>query len=400
MRTLAIRAARLFDGVGAACTKDPLVLVEDGRIVRVEQGTAPPPGAELLDLPGATLLPGLLDPHVHLGFDGAPGPIERLVARSDTAVLESMRIAAADHLAAGVTTVRDLGDRDYLAVRLRDGNRGVLPTVLAAGPPITTVDGHCAVLGGAVTGAAAIRAAVRERADRGADVVKIMASGGGMTTTTKMYEPQFTCDELAAALDEAHRVGLPVTVHAHALEAIRNALAVGVDGIEHCSFLTADGVDAAEDVVAELVARQVPVTAALGMRPVAGAPPPPPMVQRNLVAMKAAIGGLFARGGLVMAGPDAGIAPQKPHGVLPRALLDMVVELGLDPAAVLRANTSVAAAALGLGATKGRVAPGFDADLLAVDGDPLTDMSALLRPAAVVVRGQRLGALRATSAAP
>jgi imidazolonepropionase-like amidohydrolase len=398
MRTLAIRAAGLFDGTGATCTNDPLVIVEDGRIVRVEQGTAPPPGVELVDLPGATLLPGLIDPHVHLGFDAAPSPIERLVVRSDTEVLESMTAAAAIHLAVGVTTVRDLGDRDYLALRLRDEDHGVLPTILAAGPPITTVDGHCAVLGGAVTGVAAIRAAVRERADRGSDVVKIMASGGGLTTTTKMYEPQFTCDELAAAVDEAHRVGLPVTVHAHAVDAIRNALAVGVDGIEHCSFLTADGVDTPEDLVAELVARQIPITSALGMRPVAGAPPPPPMVARNMAAMTAAMAALFARGGRVMAGPDAGIAPQKPHGILPRALLDMV-ELGLDPAAVLRANTSVAAAALGLGATKGRVAPGFDADLLAVDGDPITDTSALLRPVAVFVRGQRV-ALRATSAAP
>jgi len=398
MRTFAIRAARLFDGTGETCTNDPLVIVEDGRIVRVEQGVTPPPGMELLDLPGATLLPGLIDPHVHLGFDAAPSPIERLVSRSDTEVLESMTVAATIQLAAGVTTVRDLGDRDYLAVRLRDENHGGLPTILAAGPPITTVDGHCAVLGGTVTGAAAIRAAVRERAERGSDIVKIMASGGGMTTTTKMYEPQFTRDELAAAVDEAHRVGLPLTVHAHAVDAIRNALAVGVDGIEHCSFLTADGVDAAEDVVAELVARQIPVTSALGMRPVEGAPPPPPMVQRNMVAMKVAIAGLFTRGALVMAGPDAGIAPQKPHGVLPHALADMV-ELGLETAAVLRANTSVAAAALGLGATKGQVAPGFDADLLAVDGDPVADIAALLRPVAVFARGQR-ASLRAAIPAP
>ena len=398
MGILAIRAARLFDGTGATCTNDPLVIVEDGRIVRVEQGAAPPPGVELVDLPGATLLPGLIDPHVHLGFDAQPGPIARLVSRSDTEVLESMAAAAAAHLAAGVTTVRDLGDRDYLAVRLREEGAGVLPTILAAGPPITTVDGHCAVLGGEIAGEAALRAAVRERADRGADVVKIMASGGGMSPTTQMHMPQFTRAELAAAVDEAHRVGLPVTVHAHALDAIRNALAAGVDGIEHCTFLVAEGVDAAEDVVAELVARQVPVTSVFGIRPVEGAPSPPPVVVRNMAAMRAALAGLFARGGRVMAGPDAGIAPQKPHGVLPHGLIEMV-ELGLDPAAVLRANTSVAAVALGLGATKGRVAPGLDADLLAVDGDPVTDTSALLRPVAVFVRGQRV-ALRATSAAP
>ncbi|MGI5125449.1 amidohydrolase family protein [Pseudonocardia sp. CA-107938] len=386
MRRLAIRAARLFDGV--TCASDPMVLVEDGRITSVQHGATPPPDAELLDLTGATLLPGLIDPHVHLGFDAAPGPIDRLVARSDAEVLETMTVAAAAQLAAGVTTVRDLGDRDYLAVRLREAGATALPTILAAGPPITCPDGHCAAFGTVVAGETALRSAVRERADRGADVVKIMASGGGMTPSTQMHMPQFTCAELAAAVDEAHRVGLPVTVHAHALEAIRNALAAGVDGIEHCSFLTADGVHAAEDVVRELVERQVPVTSPLGQRPIEGAPPPPPVVQRNMGAMQAAMAALFRRGGRVMAGPDAGIAPQKPHGVLPYALVDMV-GAGLDPAAVLRANTSVAAEALGLPA-KGRVAPGCDADVLAVEGDPISDITALLTPVAVLVGGQRI----------
>lgn len=389
MTVTAIRAARLFDGAGERCVRDPLVLVEDGRITRVETGGVAPPGVELVELPGATLLPGLIDPHVHLGFDAAPDPIARLVSRTDDEVLATMRIAADAQLAAGVTTVRDLGDRDYLAVRLRDTAADELPTILASGPPITSIDGHCAVLGGAVSGVVELRAAVRERADRGADVVKIMASGGGMTTTTQMHVAQFTRDELSAAVDEAHRVGLPVTVHAHALAAIREALAAGVDGIEHCSFLTADGVEAPEEVLAELVARQVPVTTTAGLRPVEGAPPPPPVVVQNLSRMQETLIGLHARGGRVMAGPDAGIAPQKPHGVLPDGLVQLA-GLGFGAAAALRANTSVAAQALGLGAVKGRVAPGFDADLLAVDGDPLIDMAALLRPLAVFARGRRV----------
>lgn len=389
MAVTAIRAARLFDGADETCVRDPLVLVEDGRITRVEAGGVAPPGVELVELPGATLLPGLIDPHVHLGFDAAPDPIARLVSRTDDEVLATMRIAADAQLAAGVTTVRDLGDRDYLAVRLRDTAADELPTILASGPPITSIDGHCAVLGGAVSGVVELRAAVRERADRGADVVKIMASGGGMTTTTQMHVAQFTRDELSAAVDEAHRVGLPVTVHAHALAAIREALAAGVDGIEHCSFLTADGVEAPEEVLAELVARQVPVTTTAGLRPVEGAPPPPPVVVQNLSRMQETLIGLHARGGRVMAGPDAGIAPQKPHGVLPDGLVQLA-GLGFGAAAALRANTSVAAQALGLGAVKGRVAPGFDADLLAVDGDPLIDMAALLRPLAVFARGRRV----------
>ena len=117
MTRTAVRAARLFDGV--TTHTDPLVLLEDGRITEVRTGP-PPADAELIDLPGATLLPGLVDTHVHLAFDAGPDPVAALATRDDDAVLESMAQAAAAQLRAGVTTVRDLGDRDYLSLRLRE----------------------------------------------------------------------------------------------------------------------------------------------------------------------------------------------------------------------------------------------------------------------------------------
>src|SRR5918992_4841274 len=170
MTRIAIRAAALFDG--SALVRDPLVLVADGRIAEVAFGprAAAPPDAEPVELPGATLLPGLVDTHVHLAFDGSRDPVGALTARDDNSLLTAMADAARAQLRAGVTTVRDLGDRGYLALQLCDGAAATLPTILSAGPPITTPGGHCHFLRGEATGIDGVRAAVRERAERGVDV--------------------------------------------------------------------------------------------------------------------------------------------------------------------------------------------------------------------------------------
>lgn len=180
----AIRAAALHDGTGAVLA-DPLVVVEDGRIAAVHgAGTQAPPEAQLIDLPGATLLPGLIDTHVHLAFDGGPDPVAALAGRDDDAALAAMAAAALVQLRAGVTTVRDLGDRGYLALRLRGRTAELLPTIVAAGPPVTTPGGHCHFLGGATAGVDGMRAAVRERVERGVDVITVMAGGTGRFSGT------------------------------------------------------------------------------------------------------------------------------------------------------------------------------------------------------------------------
>jgi imidazolonepropionase-like amidohydrolase len=383
----AIRADRLFDGTGSRAIAHPVIIVEDGRITSVETGPRAevPPDAELLDLPGTTLLPGLIDTHVHLCFDASADAVGALAARDDDAVLAAMAEAAAGQLAAGVTTVRDLGDRDYLSIALRGTATGPLPTIVAAGPPITSAGGHCHFLGGVATGVDGIRAAVREHVERGADVIKVMASGGIMTAGTVTHEAQFSPAELRFLVTDAHRHGLPVTAHAHALSAIVDAVAAGVDGIEHCTFRTADGVHAPDDVVGAIVAQRIAVGATLGLVPVEGLVPPAELI-RHLPAMLAAVARLIGERAVV-AGTDAGIAPVKPHGVLPRGLAQLV-ELGMSTAEALCAGTHVAAQVCGSGDRKGRVADGYDADLLAVHGDPLTDIADLLRPAAVLLGGR------------
>jgi imidazolonepropionase-like amidohydrolase len=380
----ALRAAWLFDGAGSGLIPDPVVLIEGGTIRCVSSGGPVPDGVTVTDLPGATLLPGLVDTHVHLAFDASADPVGHLARRQEAQVVVAMEHAARAALAGGVTTLRDLGDRDYLSLGLR--GRPGLPTILAAGPPITSPGGHCHFLGSAAAPTIeGVRAAVREHAARGVDVIKIMASGGNMTPGSRQDLAQFPPEALRAAVDEAHRLGLPVTAHAHAVAAIADAVAAGVDGLEHVSFWTEDGVDAPDYLIGLIADRRIVVGATVGQVPMPGRTPPPAIAAR-LPAMMANTRRLHEAGAPMVAGTDAGIAPVKPHDVV-RYAPAMLRQLGYSQAEALRTVTSAAAEACGLAHRKGRIAPGFDADILAVDGDPIADPDALHRIRAVYARG-------------
>jgi imidazolonepropionase-like amidohydrolase len=371
------------------------VLVDGGCIVDVQSCGIPlPQGCEVVTFPDATVLPGLIDTHVHLCGDSGLGALDRLPTFSDeemTAVIEDSLRA---HLARGVTTVRDLGDRWWAVVDWRDRHRGTtgVPMVLASGPPITSPGGHCWNMGGQARGVDELRRAVQQRVERGVDIVKIMASGGVSTPGTDAFAPQFTVEELRAVVEQAHAAGLPVTAHAHPLAAIQDALTAGVDAIEHATFVTETGIEVADAVVASLVASLIPVC------PTLGSTPGVTHTAARLAFMRKAgmtdearvqtVGQLHRAGVRLVSGSDGGVSPSRRHGVLPEAVIDLA-DGGVSTADALASATSLAAEACGVDDRKGRLAARFDADLLLVDGDPLTDITALRNPAAVYVRGHR-----------
>lgn len=394
-----IRAASAFDG--ARFFDDGLTVLVDGdRIAGVEGSHHEPPvGSEVATYDG-TLLPGLIDTHVHLAGDATVGGLESAPDLDDDALdvmIDEMLLRQARH---GVTTVRDLGDVRYRTLAARDDRRPGRPRLRCAGPPLTVPDGHCHFLGGAVVGVAAVVAAVQERAERGADVVKVMASGGMLTPDSDIMGVQFSPEELAAAVRAGHEAGLPVVAHAHSLAGVRHALDAGVDGIEHFTCLTDAGMTASDDLLRHVADTGVVVCPTAGTD--ATKLPPLetlPQVLRDLVEALGLLEGGNPRGRVdqlrrmrvhgvsVVNGTDAGVAPTKDHGNAWRAVLELT-ESGYSLAEGLATATSYAAHVLGLASETGRLAPGLAADLLVTDGDLRTEPDALARPAAVWVRGE------------
>ncbi|MFF9346688.1 amidohydrolase family protein [Streptomyces sp. NPDC014734] len=371
--------------------EDGAVLVEGGSIAAVG------PRKEIEEQAGAdvprfafdgTVLPGLIDAHVHLAFDGGPDPVDTLQNSTDEVLFEDMRRRAEQLLRSGVTTARDLGDRGGLALRLAAEvaeGRTPGPRIVSAGTPATTIGGHCHFLGGEVSGEAEIRDLVRRNIAAGARVIKAMVTGGGLTKDgPKSHQSQFSAEELAALVDEAHKAGVPVAAHAHGSDGITAAVKAGVDTIEHCTWMTGDGLDFRPDVVQQIIDQEITVCPAVS--------PHWQMLPRifgeeRANAMFDLVRQMADAGVRLVAGTDAGVQRAGFDGLVPA--LSFYSHLGLPNAAIIDMATSEAATALGLGSTTGRIAPGYRADLLLVDGDPLSELNALKNVRAVFASGLR-----------
>jgi imidazolonepropionase-like amidohydrolase len=387
------RADLAFDGE-KVIPGGALVLIEDGVITGVQPGSAPAPdGWEVTYEAGTTLLPGLIDTHSHLCGNSEFDALDRLPGLRPAELDAAIEAALAAQLAAGVTAVRDLGDRQWAVVD-RHRHRATGPTIVASGPPITSVGGHCAAMGGEVSGAGELRRAVRDRAERGADLVKIMASGGVMTPATDVRACQFTLEEVRAVVDEAHRLGLAVTAHAHALTAVEQCVAAGVDGIEHCSSLSEHGMHTPPQLAGAIARAGIVVCPTVGydLSRWEGEPPPQmaAMMERTgftFEGRRAQVAELYRGGVTLISGADSGINPVKAHGVLPQAVIELV-DCGVPAANALASATSLAAHACGLASRTGRLRAGLEADLLIVSGDPATDIAAIRNVRTVVSHGR------------
>lgn len=367
--------------------------------------TDAPDRPALVRAPGHTLLPGFIDSHVHLHWSAGASFLREATETPEEELLLAMARNAQSALRAGVTTVRDCGSRGVLALRLRDAiHKGVIvgPRILACGPAVTITGGRLWFLGTALGTEAdtpdELRRAVRRLGKAGVDAIKICATGGG-TPGTSNRRAQYTAGELRVAVAEAHWLGLRVAAHCHATEGIRAVAEAGVDTAEHASWYAADaavGLEFDEAAAGRLAANgafhDITITdgdrVALDGAGVAALPPTP----RRQLALREARYPLFRRmaelGVRQMVCTDAGYT--RDWGPQWSQTLRVLVErAGYSTAAVLAMATSTAAAALGLGAELGSIAPTKIADLVLVAGDPLQDIGCAAR----VMQVYRAGAL-------
>jgi imidazolonepropionase-like amidohydrolase len=383
-RQIHLRNAVLWDGTGAPPAAGIDVLVEGGRIAAVGRGLGARVDAEVWDLGGRTLMPGLIDGHVHLTFRGEADEVSHLAPAPVLAW--NAADAARRALEAGVTAVRDLGARDAVSVLLRDAvEAGRLPgpRIRAAGQAICMTGGHGWWIGREADGADEVRKAVREQLRAGADCIKLIATGGVMTPRVDPRSPQFTEEELRAGVEEAHKAFLRVAAHAQALEGVKNAVRAGVDSIEHGIYLD-------DEVVEEMKRRGtflVPTLVAPHhiSRHGLAAGIPAYMVEKSdrvREAHRESFRRAVRAGVRVAMGTDAG-TPFNRHGANAEEIA-LMVEAGMPTAAALLAATRHAAELLDLLDQTGTVEPGKAADLIVVDGDPLADVRVLCDPARIV----------------
>jgi imidazolonepropionase-like amidohydrolase len=386
---LAVHAGHLLDVKTGKTLADQTIVIEDGKIVSVTASidAKVPSDAVKIDLPSATVLPGLIDAHTHLTMNPQFGyeTLALSVPREALIGAKNARLT----LLAGFTTVRNVGASGFSDVALRDAiNAGDVPgpRMLVSGPALGITGGHCdnnmlapeyhAVGDGVADGIAAVQHKVRENIKYGADVIKVCATGGVLSLGDNPQASQYTLEEMKAIVADAHRLGRKVAAHAHGAEGIRWAAEAGVDSIEHGSYID----DAAIAAMKEHGTYLVP-TLYLGdwMIDNAGLTRlPAPLLAKAQVVLPAArknVAHAFASGVKVALGTDAAVYP---HGMNGHEF-GVMVKLGLTPLQSIQAGTVNAADLLGWAGKVGTLEPGAWADIVAVDGDPLKDVTTLER---------------------
>jgi imidazolonepropionase-like amidohydrolase len=402
-QALRIRVGRLLDGTGGPAVEGAALLVLDGRIAAVgrDDAVARPEDARTLDLPGTTALPGLMDAHVHVTIPPTIDPLATMATESDEDLVVRGSAAAERMVRAGITTAYDCGARGMTAYAIRDGiARGLTlgSRLLVSGRAVTQTGGHCHFFGGEADGVAGVRETVRKLLeDEGADGIKIMATGGGMTAGTDSRHASYSLEELTAAADEAHRLGKKVTSHAHGVPGIDNASKAGIDSIQHCTMLGENWEWAFNETVArgmvERGTRAIPTISAGTRYEVETGkdinklqPNPGRMTRADWWANGKA---LHDAGVTLVPGTDVGINFTD-FGEELFIELEAWVGAGMEPAHVIHCATGRAAWHLGIEGETGTLRPGMAADVLIVDGVPDKEITDLRRTRFILKGGQRI----------
>jgi imidazolonepropionase-like amidohydrolase len=408
-KVIVLKAARLFDGKSKTLTQNGVVIVQGNKIVDAGSNLPEPADAQVIDLGDATLSPGFMDGHTHLTLDFSGNYNERRLKEVDLNVSEQAILAtryARATVEAGFTTVRDLGSRfvgskEFVDVALRNSiNKGVIvgPRMLVATFGIGATGGHFDATSGfrdmlfgrepdfsegIADGPDAIRKAVRFEVKNGADVIKAAVSGGVLSLADEVDTPQFTPAEMAALVDEAHRLRKKVAVHCHGDQAAKEAIEAGVDSIEHGSFLKPETLTLMKNkgtyLTPTLMATEWIMSKIDNY---------PPALQAKAKAAAAARSDMFRNavkmGVKISFGTDAAVFP---HGQNAKEF-KVMVDLGMQPIDALKAATGNAADLFGIAQKTGTLEKGKLADVIAIPGDPTADITATERVSFVMKEGK------------
>jgi imidazolonepropionase-like amidohydrolase len=403
-----IAAGRLADGTGAASIPDAAILLDGERIVAVGPDAAvpSPDGAQTFAFPNGTLTPGLVDCHSHLNMPGDGTTIEGTAADGDDLCLLRSAENARTTLLSGVTSLRDNGAMNRTTFSIKEALRRKIitgPRLSISGRPITMTGGHCWSFGGEADGVDAVRQSVRQMVKEGADWIKVMATGGG-TVGTIPYRPSYTAAELQAVVEEAHQANRLAAAHCSCTAGMVNSLDAGIDMIIHGNFNNPQGnFDFDTDVAKRIADQGVWVNPTLHVNRVRmwrlerisqerdlseDEQAALALNRRTYGERQANFQGLLAAGVRVVAGSDSGWSYYAFGDFVHE--IEVMAGAGLGAAAAFKSATLDSAESMGMDKEVGSLEVGKLADVLIVDGDPTTDVSALQRVQAVWLGGRQV----------
>ena len=393
MAVTTLLAQRLFDGTGAEAIHDAFIQIDGEKITRVgkraDLGSA---AADARDLGDATILPGLINMHTHLTLSGSMQVLHD--ALNDSYEVKMMRAVehARQSIESGVTTIRDCGTLNSIVFAIREASKQGLikgPHVWASGDVLTSTGGHCYFFGVECDSLDGVRHAVRRQVKAGADFIKVMATGGGLTPNTFPAQPQFDRDQMIALADDSRRLDRYVSAHCHGTPGIYNAIAANVRTIEHCSFMTPTGITYEQEATDKIVEQGIYICPTLGAGGRAIERMRREGIQHPMLASVDAryenLRRMVASGAQIISGNDAGV-PLSGFDDFQLDLEMLVEYIGMSAPEAIVTATGKAAEAIG-SSDFGTLGAGKRADILAVRGDATSDIGALRNIALVLKSG-------------